>query len=73
MSPLWAIAPGVVAVGGLLALIGLRRIDLAAREVAVELQRLRDVRTALDHLSAAADDTLVTAERVRTRPPPWAR
>jgi hypothetical protein len=73
MSPLWAIAPGVVAVGGVMALVGLRRIAATADEVAVELDRLRDVHGALDEIRAATDDTIESAQRVRSRPAPWDR
>jgi len=73
MSPLWAIAPGVVAAGGVMALLGLRRIAATAEEVAVELERLREVHGALDQIRAATDDTVASAQRVRGRPAPWDR
>jgi len=73
MSPLWAIAPGVVTVGSLVALVGLHRINVASDEVARELERLREVRDALDVVRAAADDTVAGVRRVREHPAPWAR
>jgi hypothetical protein len=72
MSPLWAIAPGAVSVGGIVALVGLRRISETAAEVGAELERLREVRTALVDVRAATDDTVAAARRVRERPAPWA-
>jgi hypothetical protein len=70
MSLLWAVAPVAVAVGLVLGLVGLRRIDVASTELAQEIARAREVRAALEDLRQSTDATRERARRVRRRQDP---
>lgn len=64
---LWAIPPVAAAIGVMVGLVQLRRIDDATRALGAQLRQLGEVRVAVTEVRAATSEALAAASGLRMR------